>query len=213
MPIVPNWSLGDKHLLENVPELNALVKKYSPCTLQPKSKELYFLILMKGLLAQQLPPEVTEALYEKLKLTFNPVTPEKIVAATDKELLSLGLVQQKIDYSKNFSHMVLTNSITLDKFDDMTDAEIAKQLLPVKGLGQWTIEMFLLVVLCRQDVVPTADYNFAKSLQTIYKLDSLPKKGQINKLAEPWKPWRSLGVWYLWKYFDEINSKKIKSKK
>ena len=99
--------------------------------------------------------------------------------------------------------MILDNKVTLDKFQEMTDAQITKQLLDVKGLGQWTVEMFLLLALCRTDIVPTADHIFKKSLKNLLKLSDIPKRGEINKITEKWRPWRSLAVWYLWHYADE----------
>ena len=86
----------------------------------------------------------------------------------------------------------------MDKFAEMTDSQISKQLLQIRGLGQWTIEMFLLLALCRTDVVPSADFIFKKELQKMLNLPDLPKRGQINKLTEKWRPWRSLAVWYIW---------------
>jgi len=212
MPQTPDWSLGDKYLLQEVPVLEALIKKYSPCTLVPESETRYFATLMRGLISQQLPPAVVNDLCSKIQALLGEVTPEKIIAATDKELLAQGLVQQKIDYLRNFSHMVVNGQVTLDKFAEMSDTEISKQLLQVKGLGQWTIEMFLLLALCRTDIVPTADHNFAKALQTLLNLPTLPKRGEINKLTASWRPWRSLAVWYLWQASEELNTKATAAK-
>ncbi|MDD4320904.1 MAG: hypothetical protein PHH31_05065 [Acidaminococcaceae bacterium] len=212
MPQTPDWSVGDKYLLQAVPILEPLIKKYSPCTLVPENETRYFTTLMRGLISQQLPPAVVNDLCSKIQALLGEVTPEKIIAVTDKELLAQGLVQQKIDYLRNFSHMVANRQITLDKFEEMSDSDISKQLLQVKGLGQWTIEMFLLLALCRTDIVPTADHNFAKALQTLLNLPALPKRGEINKLTASWRPWRSLGVWYLWQASDELAKKEALSK-
>ena len=204
MPQTPDWSLGDKYLLQQVPILEPLIKKYSPCTLIPEDKSRYFETLIRGLISQQLPPSVVNDLCAKIKVLLEDVTPEKIIACTDKELLAQGLTQQKIDYLRNLSHMVVNGQIALDKFEEMSDNEISKQLLQVKGLGQWTIEMFLLLALCRTDVVPTADHNFAKALQNLLDLPTLPKRGEINKITVSWRPWRSLAVWYLWQASQDL---------
>ncbi len=204
MPQTPDWSLGDKYLLQQVPILEPLIKKYSPCTLIPEDKSRYFETLIRGLISQQLPPSVVNDLCAKIKVLLEDVTPEKIIACTDKELLAQGLTQQKIDYLRNLSHMVVNGQIALDKFEEMSDNEISKQLLQVKGLGQWTIEMFLLLALCRTDVVPTADHNFAKALQNLLNLPALPKRGEINKITVSWRPWRSLAVWYLWQASQDL---------
>lgn len=195
----PDWSLGDRYLRENARELAPLIEKYAPCPLQPKPQTEYFTILLTGIIAQQLPPDVSQNLMTNLeKLTGTPITPQAIMDTSKDELLKIGLVSQKIDYMKNFAQAVLNNSITLDKFKEMTDSQISKQLLQIRGLGQWTIEMFLLLALCRTDIIPTADFMFKKELQKMLNLTEMPKRGQINKLTEHWRPWRSLAVWYIW---------------
>ena len=203
MPATPDWSLGDKYLLENAPELKPLIEKYAPCTMHPENEVRYFEILVRGLISQQLPPDVVNNICQKLSDHFGSITPEKIIKASDSELAAQGLVHQKVAYLKSFANMVLDNKVTLDKFQEMTDAQITKQLLDVKGLGQWTIEMFLLLALCRTDIVPTADHVFKKSLKNLLNLTDIPKRGEINKITEKWRPWRSLAVWYLWRYADE----------
>ena len=171
--------------------------------MQPEKETRYFETLVRGLISQQLPPDVVTNICQKMQNHFGSLTPEKILAATDAELAAQGLVQQKISYLKNFAQMVIDNKITLNNFHEMTDAQITKQLLEVKGLGQWTIEMFLLLALCRTDIVPTADHVFKKSLKNLLNLPDIPKRGEINKITEKWRPWRSLAVWYLWRYADE----------
>lgn len=203
MPVTPDWSLGNEYLLENAPELAPLIKKYAPCTMQPEKEIRYFEILVRGLISQQLPPDVVDDICLRMHNYFNSVTPEKVLEAPDSVLAEHGLVPQKIVYLKNFAQMILDKKVTLDQFQEMTDTQITKQLLEVKGLGQWTIEMFLLLALCRTDIVPTADHVFKKSLKKLLNLPDIPKRGQINKLTENWRPWRSLAVWYLWQYADE----------
>ena len=200
----PDWSLGDKYLRENAPELAPFVDKYSPCPLQARPQAEYFSILLTGIISQQLPPEVSQQLLQKLEgLTGKPITPEAILRLTSEEYLAIGLNQQKIAYLYGFAQAVADGKIDMSRFATMTDSQITKQLLTVRGLGQWTIEMFLLLGLCRPDVVPSADYIFKKELQQLLHLPELPKRGMINKVTEPWRPWRSLVVWYLWQHAND----------
>ncbi len=200
----PDWSLGDKYLRENAPELAPFVDKYAPCPLQARPLADYFSILLTGIISQQLPPEVSQQLLQKLEgLTGKPITPEAILRLTSEEYLAIGLNQQKIAYLYGFAQAVADGKIDMSKFATMTDSQITKQLLTVRGLGQWTIEMFLLLGLCRPDVVPSADYIFKKELQQFLHLPELPKRGMINKVTEPWRPWRSLVVWYLWQHAND----------
>ena len=200
----PDWSLGDEYLRENAPELAPFVTKYAPCPLVAKPQEEYFGILLTGIISQQLPPEVSQELLAKLTaLTGRPITSEAVLKLQHADYLAIGLNQQKIDYLYGFAQAVADGKINMGKFADMTDSQITKQLLTVRGLGQWTIEMFLLLGLCRPDVVPSADYIFKKELQQLLNLYDLPKRGVINKVTETWRPWRSLAVWYLWQHANE----------
>lgn len=195
----PDWSVGDRYLRENALELAPLVEKFSPCPLCPKEKEEYFTILLTGIVAQQLPPDVSQQLMTNIeRLVGSPVTPQAVLDVPAESFLEIGLVPQKVEYMRNFAQAILDGKVTMDKFAEMTDSQISKQLLQIRGLGQWTIEMFLLLALCRTDVVPSADFIFKKELQKMLNLPNLPKRGQINKLTEKWRPWRSLAVWYIW---------------
>lgn len=195
----PDWSVGDRYLRENALELAPLVEKFSPCPLCPKEKEKYFTILLTGIVAQQLPPDVSQQLMTNIeRLVGSPVTPQAVLDVPAESFLEIGLVPQKVEYMRNFAQAILDGKVTMDKFAEMTDSQISKQLLQIRGLGQWTIEMFLLLALCRTDVVPSADFIFKKELQKMLNLPDLPKRGQINKLTEKWRPWRSLAVWYIW---------------
>jgi len=204
----PDWSLGDNYLRENAPELATIVAKYSPCTLKPKEETEFFTILLSGIIAQQLPPDVSQALVKMLaEIVGSPITPEALLATADESLTAIGISAQKVGYIKGFAKAVVSGSISMNNFQNMTDSQITKQLLQVRGLGQWTIEMFLLLALCRTDVSPSADFIFKKQLQKLFNLPDVPKRGQINKITEHWRPWRSLAVWYLWLRAGEESSK------
>ena len=154
---------------------------------------------MTGIVAQQLPPDVSQQLMSNIeRLVGSPVTPQAVLDVPAESFLEIGLVPQKVEYMRNFAQAILDGKVTMDKFAEMTDSQISKQLLQIRGLGQWTIEMFLLLALCRTDVVPSADFIFKKELQKMLNLPDLPKRGQINKITEKWRPWRSLAVWYIW---------------
>ena len=156
-------------------------------------------ILARLTISQQLPPDVSLAMVKRLEETVGtPITPEAIASAAESDLCSCGIMPQKVMYLKGFAEAVLNGEVTMDKFAGMTDSEITKQLIKIKGLGQWTAEMFLLLALCRTDIAPTADFIFQKRVKEIFNLNAMPKRKQILELTEHWRPWRSLAVWYLW---------------
>ena len=118
----------------------------------------------------------------------------------DTLLASCGLTELKVTYMKEFARLVLDKTIDFTAFSEMSDPQIIKMLKNVKGLGQWTIEMFLILSLCRPDVLPGDDFLLKKEVQQLFALPKVPKRGQLLKLLEKWSPWRSLAVWYLWQH-------------
>lgn len=203
-----DWLAGESFLRENAKELLPFINEYGHCTLEPDGLERYFEVLLTGIAAQQLPPESSAKIMEQLRhLAGNPVIPEKLLALTDETIATCGLSAIKITYMKEFARLVLDRTIDFTAFAEMTDAQIVKLLKTVRGLGQWTIEMFLLLSLCRRDVLPGDDFLLKKEMQKLCKLKEVPKRGQLNKLMEPWRPWRSLAVWYLWQHSAESKKK------
>ena len=124
----------------------------------------------------------------------------ELMVLTDETVATCGLTAIKITYMKEFARLVLDRTIDFAAFADMPDAQIVKLLKTVRGLGQWTVEMFLLLSLCRPDVLPGDDFLLKKEMQRLFSLKDVPKRGQLNKLMEGWRPWRSLAVWYLWQH-------------
>ncbi len=203
-----DWLVGEAWLRENAKELVPFIDTYGHCTLEPDLRDRYFEVLLTGIAAQQLPPESSKKIMDQLrKLAGNPVTPGKLVSLSDEAIVTCGLTALKVTYMKEFARLVLNRSIDFTAFADMTDVQITKLLKTVRGLGQWTVEMFLLLSLCRPDVLPGDDFLLKKEMQLLFNLKDVPKRGQMNKLTEDWKPWRSLAVWYLWQHSAEAGKK------
>jgi DNA-3-methyladenine glycosylase II len=199
MSSTPDWKTGAVYLRSAAPELIPYLDTVGVCDLKPKPETAYFATLITGIVAQQLPPKVSLELMQKLtEAVGGALTPESILAVSEEKLIGCGLVAQKVKYAKDFAKLVQEKKIDFAAFQDMQDGQIVKLLTAVRGLGQWTVEMFLLLSLCRADVFPADDYLLKKAVQKIFKLQDLPKRGQIIKLIAPWKPWRGLAAWYLW---------------
>ena len=203
-----DWPAGENYLRENAKELVPFMDAYGHCTLEPDSEGRFFEVLVTGIAAQQLPPESSRKVMDQLRrLAGSPVTPEKLLSLTDETIVTCGLTALKVTYMKEFARLVLDHTIDFSAFPEMTDSQIVKLLKTVKGLGQWTVEMFLLLSLCRPDVLPGDDFLLKKEVQLLFDLKEVPKRGQLNRLMEPWRPWRSLAVWYLWQHSTDIKKR------
>ena len=202
------WLAGEHFLREHAKELVPFMDAYGHCTLEPDPEGRFFEVLVTGIAAQQLPPESSRKVMEQLRhLAGSPVTPEKLLSLTDETIVTCGLTALKVTYMKEFARLVLNHTIDFGAFPEMTDAKIVKLLKTVRGLGQWTVEMFLLLSLCRPDVLPGDDFLLKKEVQLLFDLKEVPKRGQLNRLMEPWRPWRSLAVWYLWQHSTDIKKR------
>ena len=118
----------------------------------------------------------------------------------------VGLSTKKIEYLKDLSVRVADHRLDLKLLPAMTDEDIINQLTEVKGIGRWTADMFLIFCLGRPDVLPVGDLGIRKSIQRVYSLPELPTPVTMLAISQPWKPYRSVATWYLWKSMSKFNS-------
>ena len=121
-----------------------------------------------------------------------------MISLEDEKLREIGVSYSKIGYLKNLSSAVLNNEICLDNLEGIENEEIVKNLTKVKGIGQWTAEMFLIFCLGRRDVFSLGDGGLQRSIKWLYRLDEVPKRKQLMQISEKWKPYRTFASLYLW---------------
>ena len=112
----------------------------------------------------------------------------------------------KITYLKDLASHIGDNRLDLFDLPELKDEEIISQLTRVKGIGRWTAEMFLIFCLGREDVLPVTDLGLRNAMRRTYLLDELPKPNTMMEIANPWRPYRSLATWYLWKSLSNFNT-------
>ena len=194
-----DWQLGEAYLKNLDPFFARLIEAAGPCTLQPVEQSQYFAALVRGIISQQVAPQVAEEILTRLAEYFqHNIQPEQFLTAPDGELRALGLSPQKIGYLRDLSNRIIENAINLSELPAMADADIIRQLTEVRGVGRWTAEMFLILALGRPDVLPAEDFGLQKAVKLWHKLDKLPGRRELNVITESWRPWRSLATWYLW---------------
>jgi DNA-3-methyladenine glycosylase II len=129
-------------------------------------------------------------------------TPEELLAADPEEVRSVGLSRPKVAYLRSLAEHVIDGELELDRIDELSDEEIAAELTAVKGLGQWTADMFLMFHLRRPDVLPVGDLGIRRAVERAYGLKKLPDAAKLEKIAKPWRPHRTLACLYLWRSLD-----------
>ena len=167
-----------------------------------------FQSLVESIIYQQLAGKAANAIYNRFINYYNnkQITPTLILNSPNDNLKKVGLSNRKINYLKDLALHVYDGRINLEELPKMNDEEIINKLVNVKGIGRWTSEMFLIFSLGRQDILPVTDLGVRKAIQKVYSLSELPKPNIMMEIAKPWRPYRSIATWYLWKSLSNFNT-------
>lgn len=160
--------------------------------------------LVRSIVGQQLSTKAARTIYERLTDLFGGKTPSpaELLAADPEEVRSAGLSRPKVSYLRSLAEHVESGELELARLSELPDEEVSAQLTAVKGLGQWTADMFLIFHLGRPDVLPVGDLGVRRAVERAYSLSDLPDAARLTEIAEPWRPHRSLASLYLWRSLD-----------
>ena len=162
--------------------------------------------LMRSIVGQQLSTKAARSIYQRLTALFDGQgpTPAELLGTDPEAIRGVGLSRPKVAYLRDLAARVEDGELELDRLSELSDAEVAEQLTAVKGLDQWTADMFLIFHLGRPDVLPVGDLGVRRAVQRAYALAELPDPGTLTRMAEPWRPHRSLASLYLWRSLDAV---------
>lgn len=184
--------------------LSNIIKQYGypPLWIRPNTFETLVLTILE----QQVSLASAYAAYKKLKEKIK-ITPKKLLQLTDEELRSCYLSRQKIVYTRELANAIITKQINLKNFEDEPDEIIRTELKKLKGIGNWTVDIYLIHALRRTDIFPTGDLALMNAIKMMKGLSSLTKEEALH-FAEQWKPYRSMATFLFWHYY--IKKKNIK---
>ncbi|MBS1844477.1 MAG: DNA-3-methyladenine glycosylase 2 family protein [Actinobacteria bacterium] len=155
--------------------------------------------LLRPLVGQQISTKAARAIYLRMLDLFDgPPTPEAMLALSEEDLRGIGFSRRKVEYAHDLARHVLDGSLELDRLSELGDEEVIAEIVAVRGFGPWTAEIFLIMHLCRPDVVVPADLGIQRAIMLEYGLDAMPTPKEVEARAEPWRPNRSLACLYLW---------------
>lgn len=199
-----DYARARRLLLRRDPVLAALIRKHGPCGLAAAQRADHFSALVRAIVGQQLSTKAATTIHRRLiELVGNgAATPEGIAALTDTQLRSVGLSRQKTAYLRDLCEKVASGEVRLDALGRMADEEVIAELTNIKGVGRWTAEMFLMFRLHRPDVLPVGDLGIVNAVKNVYRLRKKPTADRLMKIGEPWRPYRSVACWYLWRSLD-----------
>jgi DNA-3-methyladenine glycosylase II len=160
-----------------------------------------FEAIARAIVGQQLSTRAAGSIWERLlEVTGgNPLRPANLLAADPDALRGAGLSGSKVAYVRDLAERVESGDLDLGRLADLPDEDVVAELIDIKGVGRWTAEMFLIFHLGRPDVVSTGDLGIRRAVELAYELDELPGPTELERIAEPWRPHRTLACLYLWR--------------
>jgi DNA-3-methyladenine glycosylase II len=202
--LVNDYAKAQRHLSRRDKILKALIGRIGCCTLQHNADG--FAVLARSIISQQISTKAAMAIGGRLLKTLgrSGLRPRAILNASDESLRAAGLSANKVRCLRDLAEKCLAGDVPLKKLSEMPDEDVIEKLLPVRGIGRWTAEMFLIFSLGRLDVLPVADYGLRAGVRNQYSLEALPDKVTLTRIGEVWRPYRSVGTWFIWRSFGNV---------
>jgi DNA-3-methyladenine glycosylase II len=184
-----------RHLSRRDPRLKSLIKQVGPCTIAPHPDA--FRILASSIISQQISTKAAATINGRVtKLCGRGgLKAMRIMEISDEELRN----GSKLLSMRSLASFFLDNPALVRGLKKMPDEEVIEALLPIRGVGVWTAQMFLIFCLGRPDVLPTADLGFRAGVRSVFGLAEMPTNAELEVLAEPWRPHRTAATWYFWR--------------
>ncbi len=193
-----------EHLRHHDPILAIVIQENPQYTPRPHAD--YYTQLVSSIIGQQLSVKAARSIKNKFVAHFDDVfpSPEQILNTDIETLRSLGLSRPKAGYIQDLAQHILDGRLHIESLPELSNEEIMRELVAVKGIGEWTAHMYLIFALGRLDVLPVGDLGIRMAAQNLYGLESLPRPKELVAIAEQnkWHPYESVASWYLWRSLD-----------
>jgi DNA-3-methyladenine glycosylase II len=187
--------------------MRALVEQHGPLTVEERRRgrpaDAYG-TLIRSIVGQQLSTKAAATIFGRVLDLFDGgvPAPKQLIGADPDALRAAGLSRAKVAYLRDLAERLEDGDLDLEHLTELSDDQVAEQLTAVKGLGRWTADMFLIFHLGRPDVLAVGDLGIRRAVERAYGLPEIPDAATLTRIAEPWRPYRSLGCLYLWASLD-----------
>ncbi len=192
-----------QHLRSADPVMAEIIERVGPYALS--LREPTFETLARSITFQQLSGKAAGSIFTRVKKAVGRrFTAPAFLRLTEDELRACGLSRQKIASLQDLAEKVACRKINFRKLIELGDEEIILQLSEVRGVGVWTVQMFLIFALERPNVLPVSDLGVRNAVRKAYGLDELPRAAELAAIAEKWHPYCSVATWYLWRSLEGL---------
>jgi DNA-3-methyladenine glycosylase II len=202
------------------PRLAALIAEVGPCKLAAHHSlspdpSTFFESIVESIVSQQLSTKAADTIFARVLALGNGklLPPDELLRIEEPVLRAAGLSGQKIAYMRDLCEKVRSGAVRLDELPKLDDEGVIEHLRRVKGVGRWTAEMFLIFRLGRPDVLPVADLGIQQGMKKLYNMRKDPTPERMQKTAKPWRPYRTIACWYLWRHYERTKSAQAKATK
>lgn len=198
-----DWAPALRHLRRVDAKLAPVIDHHGAPTITPTTDAVRS--LARAIVSQQLSGKAADTIWGRFVALYPAATfpqPAAILATPDAALRGAGLSGAKAAALKDLARHVVDKKLVPARLPAATDDEVAAMLLPVRGIGPWSVDMFLMFALARLDVLPVGDLGIRKGMQRHFRLRKLPEADKMSKLAAPWQPYRSVAAWYMWRLLE-----------
>ena len=186
------------HLKKSDPVLSGIIERVGDYRIE--FRDPGFETLVKSIVYQQLSGKVASVIFNRLVVAAGgKLTPASILKLRPSHMRTLGLSTQKTAYIRDLARHTRDGAVVFDELHHLADAEVIERLTRVKGIGVWTVHMFLMFALRRPDIFPTGDLGIRNAIRKAYNLAEMPTAAEMEELAARWRPYCTVASWYLWR--------------
>ena len=180
------------------PAMAELIRRVGSVEFSPSVEADRFSMMVRGIVGQQLSDAAAQRIFGRLRDNIG-MTAGALASASCGELLAVGLSRRKAEYVGDLARAVVTGDVDLARLDDLSDDEIVACLTRVRGIGPWTVHMFLLFALRRPDVIAPGDLGIRQAVGRMLGLERAASPAEVQEAAERWRPYRSAATFYLYR--------------
>jgi DNA-3-methyladenine glycosylase II len=197
------WADAKQHLSKRDPVLRKLIRTYPDAILGQRGDA--FQTLARSIVGQQISVKAATSIWNRFAECSGAVAPDAVAALTPEAMRACGLSQGKVRYLHDLAKHFAEGSIKPRRWSKMDDEKIIEDLVRVKGIGRWSVEMFLIFHLMRPDVLPVDDLGLRRAMERLYNGGDALTKAEMREIGEKWGPWRSAATWYMWRSLDPVS--------
>ena len=209
-----------RHLSGCDETLKVLIEELRPFQLRYEEHDSPYEVLVRSIIYQSISGKAASTIFARIKAlggNGRPPTPERMLKLHASKLRKAGLSAAKVAAMRDLAQKTIEGIVpTLEEAQKLSDQELVDRLISVRGIGAWTVEMFLIFRLGRPDVLPIHDLGVKKGWSVAYGKKHMPKPQELLKFGERWRPYRTLASWYMWRAFERAGYKvtnKIRARK